>query len=51
MPPKDVVEVKEKSVPLTLDDMLLKFLKDSDERQLDLKRSFESKRGTSKKRA
>ena len=41
---------KEKT-PLTLDDMLSKFLKDSDERQLDLKRSFESKRGSSKRRA
>ena len=39
------------SGPMTLDDMLSKFLKDSDERQLDLKRSFESKRGTSRKRA
>lgn len=43
---------KEKNVgPLTLDDMLSKFLKDSDERQLDLKRSVESKRGASRKRA
>ncbi|MBQ9314035.1 MAG: S1 RNA-binding domain-containing protein [Clostridia bacterium] len=42
--------VKEKA-PLTLDDMLSKFLKDSDERQLDLKKSFESKRGSSRKRA
>ena len=43
---------KEKKVdegPLTLDDMLSKFLKDSDERQLDLKRSMESKRGYSKR--
>ena len=36
--------------PLTLDDMLSKFMKDSDERQLDLKRNIESKRGTSKRR-
>jgi Predicted RNA binding protein (contains ribosomal protein S1 domain) len=36
--------------PLTLDDMLSKFLKDSDERQLDIKRSFEAKRGSSKRR-
>ena len=36
---------------VTLDDMLSKFLKDSDERQLDLKRSIESKRGASRKRA
>lgn len=35
----------------TLEDMLSKFLKDSDERQLDLKRSIESKRGSSRKRA
>lgn len=45
--------MKEKKVeegPLTLDDMLSKFLKDSDERQLDLKRSMESKRGYSKRR-
>lgn len=40
-----------KDMPLTLDDMLSKFLKDSDERQLDLKRSIESKRGASKRRA
>ena len=52
MPPKEkreeVVKPKE---PLTLDDMLTKFLKDSDERQLDLKRSFEAKRGSARKRA
>ena len=36
---------------LTLDDMLSKFLKDSDERQLDLKRNIESKRRVSKRRA
>lgn len=40
-----------KDVPTTLDDMLTKFLKDSDERQLDLKRSIESKRGASRRRA
>lgn len=44
---KDVPKVG----PMTLDDMLSKFLKDSDERQLDLKRSIESKRGASKRRA
>ena len=43
-------EMKNKSTT-SLDDMLSKFLKDSDERQLDLKRSFESKRGSSRKRA
>ena len=37
--------------PQSLEDMLSQFLKDSDERQLDLKRSFESKRGSSRKRA
>lgn len=36
--------------PLTLDDMLSKFMKDSDERQLDLKRSIEGKRGSAKRR-
>lgn len=41
----------EKPVVSTLDDMLSKFLKDSDERQLDLKKSMESKRGSSRKRA
>lgn len=41
----------EKPAVTTLDDMLSKFLKDSDERQLDLKRSLESKRGSSRKRA
>lgn len=40
-----------KDIPTTLDDMLSKFLKDSDERQLDLKRSIESKRGASRRRA
>ena len=49
MPPK-IAEKAEKT-PLTLEDMLTKFLKDSDERQLDLKRSFESKRGSCRKRA
>lgn len=41
---------KEKT-PQTLEDMLSQFLKDSDERQLDLKKNFESKRGSSRKRA
>lgn len=45
------IRPKEKEGPMTLDDMLSKFLKDSDERQLDLKRSIESKRGASRKRA
>lgn len=48
---KVVKENNEKIGPMTLDDMLSKFLKDSDERQLDLKRNIESKRGTSKRRA
>jgi len=52
MPKKNLKEdsMKEKA-PLTLEDMLSKFLKDSDERQLNLKRNFESKRGSSRKRA
>ncbi len=36
--------------PLTLDDMLSKFMKDSDERQLDLKRNIEGKRGAYRRR-
>ena len=50
---KAIVEEAKKEVKptSTLDDMLSKFLKDSDERQLDLKRSFEAKRGSSRKRA
>lgn len=40
---------KEKKGPMSLDDMLSKFLKDSDERQLDLKRNMDSKRGYSRK--
>ena len=35
--------------PMSLDDMLSKFLKDSDERQLDLKKNMDSKRGYSRK--
>jgi S1 RNA binding domain protein len=46
----DIHKDKQPTGPLTLDDMLTKFLKDSDERQLDIKRSFESKRGSSKRR-
>lgn len=41
---------KKATEPLTLDDMLSKFMKDSDERQLDLKRNIEGKRGTSRRR-
>lgn len=44
-------DVRPKEGLMTLDDMLSKFLKDSDERQLDLKRSIDSKRGASRKRA
>lgn len=51
LPKKNKENMKKESVPATFDDMLTKFLKDSDERQLDLKRSFESKRGSSRKRA
>lgn len=55
LPPKErkYTEKREKKVenqePMTLDDMLSKFLKDSDERQLDLKRNIDSKRGYSRK--
>ncbi len=41
---------KRPAEPLTLDDMLSKFMKDSDERQLDLKRNIEGKRGSSRRR-
>ena len=41
---------KKTQEPLTLDDMLSKFMKDSDERQLDLKRNIEGKRGSSRRR-
>ncbi len=47
----DSESLKEEVVNLSLDDMLSKFLKDSDERQLDLKRNFEAKRKVSRKRA
>ena len=40
---------KEKNIPMSLDDMLSKFLKDSDERQLNLKKNIDSKRGYSRK--
>ena len=40
---------KDKKAPMSLDDMLSKFLKDSDERQLDLKKNIDSKRGYSRK--
>lgn len=40
---------KEKNVPMSLDDMLSKFLKDSDERQLNIKKNIDSKRGYSRK--
>ena len=55
LPPKErkFNERREKRVenqePMTLDDMLSKFLKDSDERQLDLKKNMDSKRGYSRK--
>lgn len=41
---------KKPQEPMTLDDMLSKFMKDSDERQLDLKRNIEGKRGSSRRR-
>lgn len=40
----------ETSEPKTFEDILSKFMKESEERQTDLKRSFESKRGCSSKR-
>ena len=43
-------QAKKSQEPMTLDDMLSKFMKDSDERQLDLKRNIEGKRGSSKRR-
>lgn len=41
---------KEEKKPQTFEDILSKFLKDSEERQVDIKRNFESKRGCSNKR-
>lgn len=41
---------KEEKKPQTFEDILTKFLKDSEERQVDIKRNFESKRGCSNKR-
>lgn len=49
-PRQNDFQPKKPAEPLTLDDMLSKFLKDSDERQLDLKRNIEGKRGTSRRR-
>ena len=46
-----IVKEQTEECPTTLDDMLIKFLRDSDERQLELKRSIESKRGASRRRA
>ena len=40
----------EENKPQTFEDILSKFLKDSEERQVDIKRNFESKRGSSSKR-
>lgn len=50
-PAQKVIKEQAEELPTTLDDMLSKFLRDSDERQLDLKRSIESKRGVSRRRA
>ena len=50
-PVQKIVKEQAEESPTTLDDMLSKFLRDSDERQLDLKRSIESKRGASRRRA
>lgn len=41
---------REDNKPQTFEDILSKFLKDSEERQVDIKRNFESKRGCSNKR-
>ena len=38
-----------KNVPLTFEDMLSRFLKDSEERQVDVKRNIEAKRGSRRK--
>lgn len=43
-------KTKEENKPQTFEDILTKFLKDSEERQVDIKRNFESKRGCSNKR-
>jgi len=43
-------ESREDNQPKTFEDILSKFLKDSEERQVDIKRNFESKRGPSTKR-
>ena len=50
-PVQKIAKEQSEEGPTTLDDMLSKFLRDSDERQLDLKRSIESKRGASRRRA
>lgn len=50
-PVKKIMKEQAEEGPTTLDDMLSKFLRDSDEKQLDLKRSIESKRGASRRRA
>ena len=50
---KEYVDYSKKSdnnQPKTFEDILSKFMKDSEERQTDLKRNFESKRGCSSKR-
>ncbi len=41
---------KEKPIPGSLEDKLTRFLKDSEERLLDLKRNIEGKQGVSKKK-
>ncbi len=43
-------ESREDTQPKTFEDILSKFLKDSEERQVDIKRNFETKRGPSTKR-
>lgn len=41
---------KEPAKPQTFEDVLAKFMKDSEERQTDIKKSFESKRGSNSAR-
>ncbi|MEN6371434.1 MAG: S1 RNA-binding domain-containing protein [Armatimonadota bacterium] len=44
-----VREREKEKIPVTFEDKLSRFLKDSEERQVDLKRNLESKRGSRRK--
>ncbi|MEN6520227.1 MAG: S1 RNA-binding domain-containing protein [Armatimonadota bacterium] len=44
-----VRECKKEKIPVTFEDKLSRFLKDSEERQVDLKRNLEAKRGSRRK--